>query len=981
MKLVTMLSVLPQLFTSLLLLGFGESFSLSINGLKFTASSVAKRNNSILHARNNNNNKRYIGHHPQSKQGNNAKTKTPKRVPPNKRTAIRWIIQGVERCLSQQGTTTDQGAGKSYERRIDASLVDALYLLVNANSQKDVLAAEKRVGELMKHPAEFPMEVNERVIKATAMAGLSSLSLNLLTSLLHLHDDSGSDVDGVDDDYAFPSPMAYTAVLNALRRNGRVERLEETLTNLADAYRKLSQRTKDGVGVDVVAFNVHLAALCDAAVNEAPFTSSAPTIMDDGTDFNFTSLSTNSSSAVTATTSSSEKYLYKALNLLKGDVARTRFALAGDPDRYSYNSVLDAAAKCSKLSEEGRDDYYTTLITKSCLRGMKERGIQPDVLTYNARIRGALASNGDEAAIRLIDELISDPNLEPDRYTLNFLLSPFMRAGRCEEVWSLLTEFYDKHSRGRGSNKINYNMVSSAFEAFLNTIVQETGEVDFACEIFQSFFLPLPPKPARGGNKQRMHMSEIVHVTSDGQPLLQQQSSGADGDSQTNLPSASSRVGPVRNRPVPRTRHFNILFAGYSKAYLSAFSRLGKFHSSTVKIGDLPRDLNKNVTNTTMSDNMIHRTMTINQKAYALLDAMLDIGVPLDGFTVTSLMALPSTPENVTSLLERIEPEMMVELNAAAYRSIITAYGKVGDPSSACWMFKELIQSRGNQGRNAESWNVLLGALSKGCVTGANSNGDKDKALDILNSSAARSQRNVLSLSNEESTMNQVISHVNGKNCLDSSMALLDIMRDGTILPEGFSIPKPNSQSYCLVASALSGYGTTFKPDSSRALRLFRNATAEGVAADGRFLNAVLRCFGDDVEGALAAWKSDIGPAAAAQERRSRGGGKTRPGTNLMAAYNGLMHVCGRAIRPDAATRIAYAMNKANVEPTEVTLNSYFAGKRVTMDGNDDNAIATKKNLRLENQYESLLSVECTKYNTKDKRQSKDRKIRIILSN
>jgi hypothetical protein len=145
-----------------------------------------------------------------------------------------------------------------------------------------------------------------------------------------------------------------------------------------------------------------------------------------------------------------------------------------------------------------------------------------------------------------------------------------------------------------------------------------------------------------------------------------------------------------------------------------------------------------------------------------------------------------------------------------------------------------------------------------------------------------------------------------------------------------------------------------------------------GVTPDGRFLNAVLRCFGDDIEAALAAWKTDIGPAAASQQRNGK--------INLQQAYNGLMHVCGRALRPDIGVRVAYAMNKAGVEPTEVSLNCYKSGKRVALEGVTG---ISKRALGLTNQYENLLSVECTKYNTrkwdKSKRRAGDKKIRIIL--
>ena len=79
-------------------------------------------------------------------------------------------------------------------------------------------------------------------------------------------------------------------------------------------------------------------------------------------------------------------------------------------------------------------------------------------------------------------------------------------------------------------------------------------------------------------------------------------------------------------------------------------------------------------------------------------------------------------------------------------------------------------------------------------------------------------------------------------------------------------------------------------------------------------------------------------------------------------------------MRPDVGLRIAYAMAKAGSDPTEVTLNSYLAGKRMTLDGASE-----EKNLGLRRQYESLLTVECTKYSSSDRRRQNDKKIRIIL--
>jgi hypothetical protein len=49
---------------------------------------------------------------------------------------------------------------------------------------------------------------------------------------------------------------------------------------------------------------------------------------------------------------------------------------------------------------------------------------------------------------------------------------------------------------------------------------------------------------------------------------------------------------------------------------------------------------------------------------------------------------------------------------------------------------------------------------------------------------------------------------------------------------------------------------------------------------------------------------------------------------NLLAAYNGLLYVCGRALRSVIGFCVVYAMNKEGVEPTE-PLNCYRSGKRV----------------------------------------------------
>ncbi|KAL7549580.1 hypothetical protein ACHAWF_012846 [Thalassiosira exigua] len=630
-------------------------------------------------------------------------------------------------------------------------------------------------------------------------------------------------------------------------------------------------------------------------------------------------------------------YLYKALNLLLGDVARDRFALASDPDAYSHNSVLATAAKICKSGDDGRT--FASPVVTSTWDGMQRRKIDPDVFAYNARIRAALTCDEGEVAADLV-ELFRRGTLEPDRYTIDLMLRMYLDIGRRDEARDAMLGFTRRTLRRTGgSSRRRLRRSSTPSSPWVRH--ESLREVEFSHDVFQTFFLPAPKR------KRRMEMSQTIHVLSkeerQSRPIKEMR------QGTTSHPRTSVEGGQM---PSPTIRHFNVLLGGYSKAYQSAVSRIGKSNAVFSKREQILDEL-ANVANVTVP---IHR-------AYDLLDAMIRTGVPLDTFSVTSLMSLPSTPENITALLTRVEPEMMTDLNPAAYRSIITAYGRAGDPSSACWMFEEMVRSCRNQGRTVEGWNVVLGALAKCAGDGT--------LLDVRSSGAARDRGDDSQTPTENDPLTLLIaSLVDGKTCWEAALSILDVLRDRVELPTGLKAPRPNSQTYCLVASALSESGTS-KPKPDRALRLFRTAMDEGVVADGRFLNAVLRCFGDDVEGALAAWKSDVGPAAAGYEQT--GGKGALRGANLMAAYNGLMHVCGRAVRPDVATRIAYAMNKAGVEPTEVTLNSYLAGKRGALDGND------AKGAILRDQYESLLSVECTKYNIMDKRRDKDRKIRIIL--
>ena len=129
---------------------------------------------------------------------------------------------------------------------------------------------------------------------------------------------------------------------------------------------------------------------------------------------------------------------------------------------------------------------------------------------------------------------------------------------------------------------------------------------------------------------------------------------------------------------------------------------------------------------------------------------------------------------------------------------------------------------------------------------------------------------------------------------------------------------------YCLAASTVRHENS----GSTIALALFQNATNANIQADGRFVNAIFGCCGSDIDGALNAWKGGIRQACMAVEGSEPSKPQRSTSKNLLAAFQGLLYECRRALRPDSALRIVYAMNKEGVPVNEMALQCFQAGKR-----------------------------------------------------
>ena len=404
-------------------------------------------------------------------------------------------------------------------------------------------------------------------------------------------------------------------------------------------------------------------------------------------------------------------------------------------------------------------------------------------------------------------------------------------------------------------------------------------------------------------------------------------------------PLVTGDAGRIR-LVVPTVKHFNVILQGYRQEL-----------------------------------ELIERAESTNEKeqirtsAWELYNGLIENRiVEPDEFTFSTMMGLASSSADVCEIA-RAAIETFKTLPSVLQRASVTAFGNVGDASSACWFFA--VQVLPSSGIKLREWNVLFGALARASQL----HNHNTTTVDTMQSTATL----YFPMKDMDASQRYFLNIVDGLSPGEAASKLLDELVKGC---KSMRVFKPDSQSFCLVATALQ-YNDA---NSNGALSLFRQAQTIGVLADGRFVNAIMRCFGDDIGGAIDVWKQVIRPACLSYENRDRSeissslSRRRSKGKNLIAAYNGLMYCTGRALRPDIGLRLVYAMVKEGLEPNETTLNSYRAGKRLRQSLVKENrAKALARKLALLDPYESLLLVECTKYDQNDRRRKGERRVRIIV--
>uniref|UniRef100_A0A7S2URA9 Pentacotripeptide-repeat region of PRORP domain-containing protein n=1 Tax=Attheya septentrionalis TaxID=420275 RepID=A0A7S2URA9_9STRA len=823
------------------------------------------------------------------------------------RRAIRWVVESTEKL--------EPGDNDAQNPPPMEPLLSALHRLHSAGSQRDLTEAGRKIEYLCQEYPDYSLTVQERVMKATALAGLVHITMDIFQRSFIGRS-------------ALPSSMSYIALLQTLRRMRKVNEMRQVLVDLGNIFRQNhGKQTNDDDennhrGVHTTALNIYLAALCDASIYRSNMGGKS---RERGSVTN--ALSNNDSNSDINETEKCQ-YFREALDLLQPNAAHETFAIESEPDLRSYNTVLNAAATA------GRMDMVNNVLALLYDRDEYGKG---DIYTYNARLKATvsttayMADTDVDPTLAVYDELffqnekLSLDSILPDKYTINLVLVPLIQAKRLEETLRLLGDLVNEYG------DIAETELSNAFAAFLTTLVK-ANELDAAESIFETFLLP------------------------------------------------------AKSKPRPSARHFNVLINAYCSGH--------KKKKRTTK--------NDDARDSSQFDSIFLPSSTdsnTTERAMQLFDTMLGMDIQPDVYTVSSLMSFQSKSEGITRLWKQAALDLNIQLTDVVYRSIISAYIRANDASSACWAFAVMYHKLGSKRRSIQNWNALLNVFAKCSISGVSS------TLAISSSSAAVHGP----IQNDEFARileQGGVSHfLEGLTFADASRFILNGMAERNMGSKnrnesegtqekfdkedrcGLEAPLPDSQSYCLVASTMSHDRTSVGSGTDAAIDLFRSSQEAGIPPDGRFLNAIFRCFQDDIEGAIQMWKTEIGQAVRVYERRRSQEKQTvsrrRDGQNIIAAYHGLFHVCGRANRPDMALRLVYAMAKEGMDASETSLNCYMAGKgeasKEPRDEKEKRSLKDKSLAILAEQYESLLTIECSKYSKNDRRRFGEKTVRIIL--
>merc|ERR1719265_1151991 len=108
----------------------------------------------------------------------------------------------------------------------------------------------------------------------------------------------------------------------------------------------------------------------------------------------------------------------------------------------TYNTLLDACAKCSSMDRAG-----------TLLEDMKDSNVEPDIITYSTIVKGYCLQGDLDRAFHVLADMKGDEKFQPDEIMYNSILDGCAKQHRVEDALRVLEEM-----KAAGAGPSNYTL-------------------------------------------------------------------------------------------------------------------------------------------------------------------------------------------------------------------------------------------------------------------------------------------------------------------------------------------------------------------------------------------------------------------------------------------------------------------------------------------------------------------------------------------
>ncbi|CAM9296218.1 unnamed protein product [Ectocarpus sp. 4 AP-2014] len=571
-------------------------------------------------------------------------------------------------------------------------------------------------------------------------------------------------------------------------------------------------------------------------------------------------------------------------------------------------------------------------------RASSRWGIDPDAYTFNLFFSAAAKkrSSASRAAAKKAEHLMSHLGVAPDRITINARIDHAIKQGKLDEAIETFEQALDGDFPGVVPDVITFNVGIAAYmarnlddRAFKLLEEMNRREIRPRADTFNSILTGL----TKGGDTLR-----VIEVFN---KYLRQDDSGH-----------GSSVAPT-------LVSYNLVLQALC---LENDKRQARLVDAEMRRRGIKPD------NITLA--ALVRLQFSREDVYNVMETARKLRIdPSLTFLNSCIRALGDHSDvyGAFQVMERIKALEGIQPDVFSYNSLI--YALVQDP----WVFEEIedvgivedipeVTTATASSRPAGSKQAPLASV----VDVPSSHGSSSAGFDrVIGAEAAlllleemKTLPDACGVSPDIFTYTTVISGVTRAE---------DARRAGRHTKQWWGTPR-SGPGYKGIRAA--DGGSEQVSSTELCTQLYMEATERGIHLNGKICNAVLVGFGADLTGAISFWRRCVRPALAQDSDVESNGISAqqtrRPQENrkkdLFSAYCGLLYVCGRAQRPDAALKVVFALKKDGIRPSSALSNTYFKARKDSRESEDDPQAgpARFRIMRLlDRQLENTLEVEC----------------------